>query len=187
MLDIKKTVRNATFILIICILVIAFFEVAPIIERQYSSRYFVVVFNSGVDKNVEVLVDENKPVIKPEEPKRDGFKFMGWYYKGKEYDFSTYVIRDMMLIAKWEEVKEEEIIIKPIPPEERDYYIVTFDVMGGSLIADQQVTKGGTATIPNVPTREGYTFVEWRYEGKLFDFGTILSGDITLVAVWKEN
>ena len=182
MLDIKKTIRNTTFILLICILVITFFEVAPIIERQFVTRYFIVTFDTGTGNDFELLVDEDKPVIKPEQPVREGYTFVGWYYKNDEYNFNTHIRKDITLKAKWEKIKEPE-------PEEKEKnkFIVKFDVSGGSLIADQEVIKGGTATIPNPPTREGYTFVEWQLDGNTYDFGTIIQDDITIIAIWKEN
>ena len=124
MLDIKKTVRNATFILIICILVIAFFEVAPIIERQYSSRYFIVNFYSDEKKVHEVFVNENNPVIKPEDPIREGYTFMGWFYKDEQWSFAEHIVTEnMTLIEQWQ----------------INQYTITFDTDGGSII--EPITK----------------------------------------------
>lgn len=188
MLNIKKTIRNTTIILIFCIFVIAFFEIAPIIEDKFSDRYFIVTFDLGVGDSYEVMVTENNPVIKPETPKKDGYKFVGWYYKNKEYNFSTYVTKSIRINAVWEKIEEETTPDVPEAPVVNNNRIkVKFDVMGGSLIPDQDIVKGGTASIPQTPTREGYTFVEWQVNGKTFDFGTLLYEDITIVAIWKEN
>lgn len=184
MLDIKKTIRNTTIILIFCVLTLTFFEVAPIIEDKFSDRYFIVTFDLGIGESYEVMVNENNPVIKPETPKKPGYKFMGWYYKSTEYDFSAYVTKNIRIDAIWE--KEEEIVdTKPIVNSNK--IKVKFDVMGGSLIPDQEINKGGTANIPINPSREGYTFVEWQVNGQKFDFGTLLNEDTTIVALWREN
>ena len=186
MLDIKKTIRNTTIILIFCILILAFFEIGPIIEDKLTDRYFIVTFDLGVGESYDVMVTENNPVIKPEDPIKEGYKFKGWYYKNREYNFTTHVTKSIRINAIWEKIEEE-------PGEEEKPVVnsnkikVTFDVMGGSLIPDQEITKGGTANIPINPTREGYTFVEWQVNGTKFDFGTLLNEDTTIVAVWKEN
>lgn len=186
MLDIKKTIRNTTIILLFCILILAFFEIAPIVEDKLTDRYFIVTFDIGVGESYDVMVIENNPVIKPETPTKAGYKFVGWYYKNREYNFTTYVTKSIRINAVWEKIEET-------PDDEEKPVInsnkikVTFDVVGGSLIPDQEIVKGGTANIPINPTREGYTFVEWQVNGKTFDFGTLLNEDTTIVAVWKEN
>ena len=64
-------------------------------------------------------------------------------------------------------------------------YNVTFDANGGTPAPDaQRVAAGGTATAPTAPTKEGSTFAGWKLNNAAYDFGTVLSGDITLVADW---
>ena len=64
-------------------------------------------------------------------------------------------------------------------------YNVTFDANGGTPAPDaQRVAAGGTATAPTAPTYEGYTFNGWKLNDAAYDFSTVLSGDITLVADW---
>ena len=64
-------------------------------------------------------------------------------------------------------------------------YKVTFTGSNGEII-EQTVNEGETAQIPEEPTKEGYIFVGWRYEGDVFDFSKGINKDITLVAEWKE-
>ena len=187
MIDIKKTIRHTTFIFISCIFIIVLFIMAPFIEDMTYDRVFVVTFDNGVSDNIEVLVQEGTTVLKPEEPKKDGYKFTGWYYKNEEYDFSTYVTKDIILKAIWEKEEKttnEEVLDNVV---ENNYIVVEFDVKGGSLIDSQRIKKGETASIPNNPTKESYTFVEWQVNGKSYDFGTLLEEDTTIVAIWKEN
>ena len=64
-------------------------------------------------------------------------------------------------------------------------YNVTFDAGVGAPAPDaQRVAAGGTATAPTDPTAEGYTFNGWKLNDATYDFSTVLSGDITLVADW---
>ncbi len=185
MLDTKKTLRNTTILFILCILVVTLFALAPVIESKYSGRIYNVTFDMGDGNTEKVVVGEDSPVLKPEDPVREGYKFKGWYYKGVEYDFTVFINRNITLKAVWEEVVTEEN--EEDKPVDKTHVNVVFDVVGGSLIDNQKVLIGGTATIPRNPVREGYTFVEWQVNGQRFDFGTLLSEDITIVAVWKEN
>lgn len=62
---------------------------------------------------------------------------------------------------------------------------ITFDTDGGSAVEAQTIEAGGKAVRPGNPTKAEYEFVEWQYEGKAFDFDTLIDKSITLKAVWK--
>jgi uncharacterized repeat protein (TIGR02543 family) len=67
---------------------------------------------------------------------------------------------------------------------------VTFNTNGGSVVAKQTVAKGGTATRPTAPTKEGYTFEGWYSDSTLetlFDFNTPITANCTLYAKWTAN
>lgn len=65
-------------------------------------------------------------------------------------------------------------------------YTVTFDSNGGTNIEEQIINQGDLIQKPKDPTKEGYVFIEWRYNNTLFDFSTQIEKDITLVAEWLE-
>lgn len=60
-------------------------------------------------KNVEGLNDykiiNGAYIQRPEEPVREGYQFIGWYYEGKEFDFNMPVTTDVELEARWKEIK----------------------------------------------------------------------------------
>ena len=66
-------------------------------------------------------------------------------------------------------------------------FTVTFDVRIGAGIEAQEVKVGDTATRPEDPTEEGYTFLGWYVDGKEYDFSTPVKDDITITAEWEEN
>ena len=61
---------------------------------------------------------------------------------------------------------------------------VTFEPNGGSSVEVQIVVNGNEATEPAVPTRTGYNFKGWQYQGTDFDFTTPITQDILLEAKW---
>ena len=71
------------------------------------------------------------------------------------------------------------------------YYTVSYEENGGSTVSDEQVLSGETATEPATPTLEGYTFSGWFTDNTTFlnqyDFGTAVTGAITLYAKWVES
>ncbi len=59
--------------------------------------------NGGKEKIKDVAVEEGKTVAKPENPTREGYKFVEWQLNGKTYDFKTKISKTITLKAKWEE------------------------------------------------------------------------------------
>lgn len=68
-------------------------------------------------------------------------------------------------------------------------YTVTFDTNGGTAIASQTIVSGEKVSVPGAPARDGYIFTGWYYDGKLYDFATPVTKDMTIVAHWdaKQN
>ena len=60
-------------------------------------------------------------------------------------------------------------------------HTVTFDSSGGTQIKTQHIRDGESAKKPWDPHKEGFTFIEWQYNGTAFDFNTAITGDITLI------
>lgn len=72
------------------------------------------------------------------------------------------------------------------------YYTVSFDSMGGSSVESQRILEGNTARVPDVPTRESYSFTGWYKSAAdnadAWAFTTDrVNSDITLYAKWQAN
>ena len=67
-------------------------------------------------------------------------------------------------------------------------HTVTFDAQGGSPIPEEQkIRHGEKLTRPNDPTREGFVFDGWYYQGEKWSFvGYVVTEDMTLTAQWSE-
>lgn len=122
----------------------------------------------------EVVVDENKRVSRPDDPVKEGYTFLGWYYNGERFDFSTKITKDITLEARWVKNNNQE-------------WTVSFDTNGGNTIDDLKVLDGETlSTLPS-PEKDGYTFKGWYLDGEKVELGAIITKDITLVAKWEKN
>ena len=61
-----------------------------------------IVFNSDGGTKIEnQYIESGKTIEKPVDPKKDGYKFSGWFYNDKEWDFSTIITEPITLTAKW--------------------------------------------------------------------------------------
>ena len=109
---------------------------------------------------------------------RTGHTFQGWYTArsgGSQVSSSTTMeAANTTVYAHWTV----------------NTYTVSFDSNGGSAVASQSVRYGSKATQPANPTRAGHTFQGWytaRSGGSKYDFGTAVTGDVTLYAHWSVN
>lgn len=122
-------------------------------------------------------VEPGNKVICPDIPTKEYYAFGGWFTDEEcttEFDFSQSISSSLTLYAKWT----------------RAYNDVVFDSKGGSSVTKQTVIIGGTATIPEQPTKDGYTFAFWctdSGETNEFDFTTPITADTTLYARWVLN
>ena len=72
--------------------------------KKRNNKDYTIIFNSGgITKiNGQVTVKDGKVQIPINEPVKEGFIFIGWYYNNKLFDFNTKISKDITLVAKWE-------------------------------------------------------------------------------------
>lgn len=123
MAKIKNILKNKFFLLIlgiiilIIIILVIFLKETPN-ELQNDSNdesikeeinYYTVTFDSNGGTNIDsVVIKENDVIIEPSSPEKEGYTFEYWELDGKQYDFNTKVTSEITLIAKWQEVEEEQ-------------------------------------------------------------------------------
>lgn len=67
-----------------------------------KNRKYTVSFNSNGGTLVkDIEVNENDNIKKYEIPVREGYKFLGWYYHGNQFNFNTKINHDYVLTARW--------------------------------------------------------------------------------------
>ena len=71
--------------------------------------------------------------------------------------------------------------------QENQKFLVTFNSDGGSSVDSQEILKGNKVSVPISPTKEGYSFVEWQFNGTAYDFNNKVESNIELKAIWKKE
>ncbi len=154
---------------------------------KWTSNKRTVVFDTNGHGALidSASVPHGEKVSAPASPSEYGYNFEGWYTDakctaGNEFNFdangqSTETItKDITLFAKW-------------TPKS---YKVTFKTDKATPYHEQNVAYKNFATKPSAPGKTGYTFDGW-YEDEdchdEFNFGTAITGDITLYAKWTVN
>ena len=137
---------------------------------EESKVKYTVRFENETEVKTYV-VEKGKLVVEPNEPTKEGYVFLGWYVKDTKFDFSTPIVNNIVLKAKFV-AKDKKI------------YEVSFNTAGGSNVKTQKVEKDSVVTKPNSPTKSGYKFDGWYLNDKKFDFNTKITSNITLTAKW---
>ena len=132
--------------------------------------------NGGSPTIPNKAVIDGDPVLKPEDPVKEGYTLEGWYNNSVKWDFTRDVVKeDITLTANWT----------------LNTYTVTFEANGGSEVQPRTVNHGETVNKPDDPAKDGHTFAGW-HEDELFkkpwtfDTDTV-TGDLTLYAKWTPN
>lgn len=68
----------------------------------------------------------------------------------------------------------------------RSAYTVEFYSNCKEYVPTQTVDKGSTLQRPTTPTRNGYLFLGWHLDGKLYDFSKAPTKSCTLIAHWEK-
>lgn len=135
-------------------------------------------------------VKDGDPVLRPEDPTRDGYTFSGWYLDGESYDFSTPVTGPIILVAQWEKIPVLESIEVTTLPTETEYTVgEKLDLSGLEVTAKysdgktQVVTDYTTDPVAGaiLNTAGSSQAVTVTYEGKTTSFAITVYPDETTV------
>ena len=70
----------------------------------YSFDEFTVTFDSDGGSTVPEQKLRNTSAVKPADPKKSGYNFVGWYLGEEEYTFTANVVKNITLKAHWKPV-----------------------------------------------------------------------------------
>lgn len=137
---------------------------------------FTVTFDSvGGSQITPQEVTDGSKATEPTPPTRYGYTFLGWYYGEELWSFNGYsVTQNMTLTAKWEAVQYFL---------EQSNFDLHFNLQGGSFTmvpfikrfnedAQREETVYGfhydfeSGWTYSIPTKEGYRFLGWTWEGQ---------------------
>lgn len=106
----------------------------------------------------EEKVKEGKNATAPENPFREGYVFKEW-----NIEYSN-IISDLEVTAIYTKL-----------------YTVIFKDYNGTILKEEKVKEGESATAPVNPSRKGYTFSKWDADYSKID------NDLTVTAIYSKN
>ena len=140
-------------------------------------KEFTISFDAGEGANMSADVpttfkEGQGASIKLPKPTKSGYLFLGWFdSEGNKVE--TLEDKNYELFAKWEVAETFEIIFK-----NEDKVYATLAALEGSSLID--------ADLPVDPEKEDYRFDGWYLGDVKYDFNTVITGDLELVAKWKQ-
>ncbi|MDR3241494.1 MAG: InlB B-repeat-containing protein [Lactobacillaceae bacterium] len=142
---------------------------------QFSAEY-LVQFKDAQGKVIDsktVKPDETVSATTKEVTPPVGEYFSYWYVQG-DANKTPFVFADQKVGS--------DLVLVPAFSDGRTVLFVS----DGSQVDPEYVKDGEKATKPADPTRQGYTFDHWSTSpnGSAYDFDTVITGGVTLYAVW---
>ena len=134
------------------------------VKAQWEINQYTITFDTnGGSEIAPITQDYGTEITTPDNPTRKGYTFKGW---DKEIP-KTMPAENITVKAQWE----------------INQYTITFDTNGGSDIAPITQDYGTEITVPDNPTRKGYTFKGWDKEIPK----TMPAENMTVKAQWEIN
>ena len=134
------------------------------VKAQWEINQYTITFDTnGGSEIAPITQDYGTQIAAPANPTRKGYTFKGW---DKEIP-KTMPAENITVKAQWE----------------INQYTITFDTNGGSEIAPITQDYGTKITVPDNPTRKGYTFKGWDKEIP----ETMPAENITITARWRDT
>ena len=134
------------------------------VKAQWEINQYTIAFDTnGGSEIAPITQDYGTEITAPADPTRKGYTFKGWDKEIPE----TMPAENITVKAQWE----------------INQYTITFDTNGGSEIAPITQDYGTEITVPDNPTRKGYTFKGWDKEIP----ETMPADNITVKAQWEIN
>ena len=134
------------------------------VKAQWEINQYTITFDTnGGSEIAPITQDYGTEITAPDNPTRKGYTFKGWDKEIPE----TMPAGNITVKAQWE----------------INQYTITFDTNGGSDIAPITQDYGTEITVPDNPTRKGYTFKGWDKEIPK----TMPAENMTVKAQWEIN
>lgn len=115
------------------------------LKALWEEAKLTVSFDTlGGTQIADVIVGYEEKVVRPADPEKADYKFIGWTLDGEVFDFETKIVKDINLKALWE--LEHKVI---------------YDFNYDNLIEEKVATPGELLSGILVEERIGYKFLGW--------------------------
>ena len=137
--------------------------------------YTITLIKDNGEGKKKIVEYYDGSIDEPEEPKKTGYKFLGWYEdeSTESYIFDRVEARDIELTAIWEKLQ----------------YTITLIKDNGEETTDITKYYDSKVSTPKAPEKTGHRFLGWYEYGAInsYIFDRIEARDIELTARWEKK
>ena len=171
-----KLVWRKVFVVMSLIMVI----LASGCGRKQETKYQVILRNEfGSDYVIYDIAEGAKIDLLEDDPEKEGYLFLGWFYGDELWDFDNDVItEDTIIDARFEPI----------------VYDINYHINGGTLKPDSPLTFTieNDSIVLEDPEKEGYQFAGWylsesSMEELFFVRISTRAQDMDVYALWEPN
>jgi uncharacterized repeat protein (TIGR02543 family) len=110
------------------------------LKARWEITKFTIKFYTGGGSEVEeITLNYGEPVLKPQDPVREGYVFEGWYVDDEKFVFGNVLTGDITLKAKWTAVQVDE----PTDSSSSD----STTSSGSSVSSDSNASSAGCGSV----------------------------------------
>ena len=148
--------------------------------KNNNGSTVTITFDVDGGKKIEPMKVKKDEKVKLPGAQKEGFSFVGWYFKDKKLDSEVAFSSDTTVKAKWEEISKDAKTVK-----------LVFDTGEGDPLDSMIAECDKALTELPIPTYKGYDFISWSDKhGKIIGKGSKLTCDseeVTLTANWEAK
>ncbi len=145
-----------------------------------------ITFMVNGEEYDEVRTNGTETITMPENPKKEGHVFVGWYFD-KDVWQKPFTANSLLDTPLTSDIRVYAYFVKE--GDESIAATLTFNSMGGSDVVSTTVPNGAKPKQPTAPTYEGFYFCGWYtypdYQTP-FNFDEPLTKDTTVYAKWAQ-
>lgn len=160
-MDNKKKIILGIGTIVVTVAIVKMFLVL-----KNNKSYNVTFDTDGGSYEVSQIIKNGNILVKPNDPTKEGYRFVRWELNGKEFDFTLPIEKDISLKAIWEKIEDVK-------------HKITFNIDG--VIKELELKENDEIDLDNLgfEEKDGYEIV-WYLNDVEFDFKLPIKEDITL-------
>ena len=96
--------KKITTIFLLITLLISCLSFVSCFDDETDTTYTVTFATQGGSTVSSQTIKEGEKAVRPKDPTKSGYAFLGWYLDGVQYDFNSPVVSDIRLVAEWTKI-----------------------------------------------------------------------------------
>lgn len=163
--------KSKLLALVLFLLGLGCFAMYYLSTNQESGEYKVVFDTQGGSIVAEQVVKKGEKATKPDDPSKENSDFVEWQLDGVAYSFDSEVLKNITLVAKWNDVVLHNVKVTLDQDE------FTANVRDGDALTIEAL---------NIPAKEGHKIKLYNENSEEYELTQPVTTDLVLTAKYIE-